>query len=569
MSKTYGAIEYNTIRVEWVITACEPHVALRLKQLFPKIRKTSLPPYRFLNTLDTCADLFWFIQRYALAITEADLDILTNRNKDYFNNIEAREKILLPNWRSPIRQGLKPGCELRHYQQQEVALLENVEKFLCVDDIGLGKTYTGIGCCLIPGALPAAVVVQTHLNIQWQEKIEGFSFLNTHAITKTTPYDIPEADIYIFKYTQLAGWVNVFAEKFFKMAIFDEIQEIRRGDESAKGRGAKCLVENVQYAIGLTATPIYNYGIEIFNIVDVLRPGLLGTRDEFTREWCEGDSKIVQDPKALGSYLRENHALLRHTKTDAYGEGGLAKFNPIVENIGYDEKPVRDVAELAKKLAITALTGSFVERGQAYRDLDIRMRHATGVSKAKYVADFVRMVIEAGEPVILGGWHRDVYEIWLKELSDLKPLMITGSETPAQKNRSKEAFINGDSKLLILSLRSGAGLDGFQHMCSTAIIGELDWSPFVHKQFFGRLDRDGQTSPVMGLYLIAEYGSDPAIVELLGLKNSQATGVLDPDVELVQVVPNKNRLKELARSFLNKKELARIEAEQAVIQVVA
>lgn len=557
--RVYGSISYNKRSNKWIIGDCEPHVSLRLKKLFPKISEFSVPPFNLIANPDTSADLFWFMQRYPLSISEKDLSFLKKENDEFYKEQADLEKILLPKYKAKLKLNFKEGCKLRDYQNQGVSLHHKVKRLLLVDDIGLGKTYEAFGACLMPGTLPAAIVVQTHLQEQWAEKALEFTNLKVHKIKKGKPYDLPKADIYIFKYTQIAGWVDIFKEGFFKMAVYDEIQELRRGTESNKGAGAKILSENVDYVLGLTATPIYNYGIEMFNIMEYIKKGALGTRYEFLREWCSGDEKIVKNPKALGAYLRENFLMLRRTRKDVGRE--MSKVNSIVQNVSYDEKAVKSAEELAKKLAITALTGDFTERGQAARQLDIKAREMTGVSKAKYVAEFIKMVVDTGEPVIVGGWHRDFYSILLKELKDYNPLMYTGTETPKQKEETKKKFIDGDSKIMILSLRSGAGLDGLQHVCSTVILGELDWSPKVHEQFIGRVDRDGQESPVVVFYLVSDYGSDPIIVSLLGLKESQSSGIIDPNKgpELKQV--NKDKLKELAKSYLSKKELDNLAKE--------
>jgi CO dehydrogenase/acetyl-CoA synthase gamma subunit (corrinoid Fe-S protein) len=125
----------------------------------------------------------------------------------------------------------------------------------------------------------------------------------------------------------------------------------------------------------------------------------------------------------------------------------------------------------------------------ASRDLDMLVRKATGVSKARGVAAYVKILLENNIPVILAGWHRDVYDIWLNELAEYKPVMYTGTESPAEKEKSKMAFVNGETNLFIISLRSGIGLDGLQQRCSTVVIGELDHSPKVHDQLIGRADR--------------------------------------------------------------------------------
>ncbi len=190
------------------------------------------------------------------------------------------------------------------------------------------------------------------------------------------------------------------------------------------------------------------------------------------------------------------------------------------------------------------------ERGQAARELDLRLRQATGIAKAANVAKFVRMLVESGETVILSGWHRDVYEIWQKELGDLGLVMYTGSESPVQKAKNKQDFIDGKAKILVLSHRSGAGLDDIQHVCSTVVIGELAWSKELHEQIIGRVDRDGQLRPVMAFIMTSLYGSDPVMMDILGIKHSQQRGVLDPGRRVVKVNNDRSRMAELARSFL-------------------
>lgn len=152
---------------------------------------------------------------------------------------------------------------------------------------------------------------------------------------------------------------------------------------------------------------------------------------------------------------------------------------------------------------------------------------------------------------MLMGWHRDVYQIWLKELARFKPVMYTGSESEAQKNEAKRKFVEGESNIFIMSLRSGAGLDGLQYRCSTVLFGELDWSPKVHEQIIGRLDREGQQEQITAIYLNTNEGSDPPMVELLGLKQSQATGIIDPGKQLEARHSDKTRIQALAERYLD------------------
>ena len=99
------------------------------------------------------------------------------------------------------------------------------------------------------------------------------------------------------------------------------------------------------------------------------------------------------------------------------------------------------------------------------------VRQMTGVSKAKYVAEFVRILLESGETRSPRRLASDVYDIWLKELAEFKPVMYTGSERDTQKEKAKEAFVDGKTNLFIISLRSGIGL--------------MDFSSGVRRSFLG------------------------------------------------------------------------------------
>jgi hypothetical protein len=85
------------------------------------------------------------------------------------------------------------------------------------------------------------------------------------------------------------------------------------------------------------------------------------------------------------------------------------------------------------------------------------------------------------------------------------------------------------------------------------VFGELDWSPAVHEQDIGRVYRDGQKDPVCAYYMVSDYGSDPIVVDVLGLKREQVEGIRDPNRPLTQeATVDPEHIKKLAASFLAK-----------------
>jgi len=546
--RTYGKIYLSEDKKHWLINNAEPHICIKLKAIFTKIAKGQTQPFKFINNDENCRELLWFTERYPLQVSDIDLNLLKKGKNKHISTVNDLEAILLPDYKPQVVK-LNDPYEARNYQLTGCEIYLKCKRILIGDDIGLGKTLIGIISCLEKVTRPCVVTVQTHLPKQWKEAIEQFTNLKVHIIKGTRPYDLPEADVYITKYSCLAGWSNVFEKGIFKSAIFDEIQELRH-DGTGKYNGAMALSDNVEYVLGLSATPIYNYGDEIFNVLSIIKKGCLGYHDDFMREWT-GYSKIVKEPQALGTYLREQLLMLRRTRKEVGME--LPPINKIVHTVGYDEGEVEKADELARKLAIKVTTGSFEERGQASRELDMLVRHATGVSKAKNVAEYVKMLLANGEPIVLAGWHRDVYEIWLEELKEFNPVMFTGTESPAQKEKAKMAFINGETNLFIISLRSGIGLDGLQKRSNIVVVGELDWSPKIHDQLIGRLDRDGQEEQVTAIYLVSEYGSDPLIIDMLGIKASQSHNIINPLQAVEEQYTDESRIKLLAQKYLSKK----------------
>lgn len=551
MSKTYGRLSYSKNDQRWIIDALEPHVSIRLKQLFPKIPKGKSGVFSIPDTPDSAADLKWFTDRYPLLHSVDEFQYLESRRNIYLNNQVLVESIKLPSHTPTGRAGLLPGQSFRNYQLVWLDFAELVKSCILIDDVGLGKTYEGLGLATLAEGRPLVIVCQPHLQKQWYEKASYFIDCSVHVAKTNTPYDLPEADIYIFKYTQLSGWVDVLSSGWVKAIAFDEVQELRHGTTTAKGIAADSICRCVPLRFGLTATLLYGYGVEAHNIFSIFLDGLLGTREEFEREWCSGEygnKKIVADPDALGAYLRENNAILRRRKKDVGQEAKQLK--PELYWIDPDHNMVDEAEALAEQLAITTLSGGFQEAGAAAREFDLRMRELTGISKAKSVAAWVRVFVESGTPVILYGWHREVYRIWMKELADLNPVMFTGSESPSQKERAKQDFISGKTDILIMSLRSGSGTDGLQYRCSTVIHGELDPSPNIHVQANGRVDRDGQEEEVFAFYAVTNYGSDPVLLDILGLKESQGRGIQDPGREKEIGQSDPNRIKRMARAFL-------------------
>lgn len=563
---TYGSLTLERgTPGRWVVSNLAPHVAIAFKRLFPRVPATATDLH-LSDTDEVRADLGWFMQRYPLATVETGE--LADGARRVADRIAERERILLPTWSPGEVPGFKPGRQPYLYQTQAARIAVNNGGLLLGDDVGLGKTISAAAALTMGAPLPAAIVVQAHLADQWARQLQAFTNLRVHVIKGTKPYDLPPADAYIFRYSNVAGWVDVIKEGIFPSVAYDEIQELRHGRGTAKGVACWGLTKQARFRLGLTATPVYNYGDEIHRVTEFVRPGLLGSAHEFTREWCAGLDRVVKDPDALGAYLRDTGYFLRRTEDDATVDASMPAPNVIDWEVAWDEGATEREEEITRQLALTVLRGDFVDAGKAARELDLKMRMMTGIAKARAVAAYVRLLLRDTPRVLLAGWHREVYTTWSRELAEFQPVLYTGSESAAGKARSVEAFTTGTSRVMMISLRSGAGLDGLQHHCRDVVFGELDWSPQVHHQVIGRLRRPGQQDQVSAHYLHTASGSDPVLLETLGVKRDQSRGINDPGAAPRAKFSDDSRIKRLAQHVLGMDAAAQHQPAQLEMEVL-
>ena len=553
----YGTLSYNRKSKCWTIKA-EPCVTELAKRLFPGCDGRGRGVARFTAHRRTIGDLNWLMLRYPLDIRESDRDrwaAALAEAREYAANRERAQQ--MPQTAIPP-DGSFAG-QLLDFQQQGLAFLLNTRRCLLADDMGLGKTVQALAFLATTAAYPAVIIAPPHLIRNWQSEIARFinpdGRLRIHVIKGLKPYPLPDADIYIIHYLLLRGWKDVLPDCGFKTAIFDEIQELRRNG-TGKYSAASLLSQACENCIGLSGTPIYNNGGEIWNVVNILDFHFLGDWESFSREWCYGyNSAVVAKPELLGQYLRREGLMLRRLKDDVLTE--LAPKRRLVQEIDWNDSVYREMMlPVVKQLSLLRATTDPAQRAIIEDAICQRQRQATGVAKAPFVAAFVRALVEGGERVLLMAHHHAVMDIYAAELKSLKPQFITGRETDAQKERAADMFMQGKTDLLCISLRSASGLNLQRASC--VVFGELDWSPAVHSQAEDRAHRIGQKDSLLCYYLVSPRGSDRDMQDALGLKVSQFVSLMGdetprPEEQLMQQSYARERIRKLVE---------RLDAEQ-------
>ena len=527
-ARVYGTLSWNRRSRCWVVKG-DPSVTELCKRLFPGSAGARRGEARFTAHRRAVGDLCWLMLRFPLQVKLADLDRWDEAVREARRYAIRQEKAARMPQAADPPEGSFEG-RLMDFQREGLAFLLQHDRCLLADEMGLGKTVQALAMLAADRLFPALIVPPPHLTLNWRE--EALRFLRAegrppriHIVTGLTPYDLPEADLYIMHYLLLRGWKEALPALPLRCVIFDEIQELRHAG-TEKYSAASLLAESCERVYGLSGTPIYNRGGEIWNVINILDFHFLGDWESFSREWCYGyGSAIVAKPDVLGDYLRREGLMLRRTKEQVLSQ--LPPKRRLVQELDWNDKvyaklmaPV--IPQIVKWKTDAALTRQ--EKNILEETISQRARQATGVAKAPWVCQFVRALLEAGEKVLLFAHHHEVMDIYRQELKAFHPGFITGRETVSQKEQAVSRFMEGKTDLCCISLRAAAGLNLQRATC--VVFGELDWSPAVHSQAEDRAHRIGQQDSLLCYYLVAPAGSDASMQEALGLKVSQFVGLM-------------------------------------------
>lgn len=565
----------------WIIAA-EPHVMRKLKRWFEGIPKDTPGDHAALQDSPVnCKDLLWFMGNMPLQVSAEDERYLRER-ADVERERERAVVRVLTGAYAPTE--FKVGITPWPFQFLPAELCLAAGGVLCADEIGLGKTLEGALLISDPRARPALVVCPKQIVKQWVDRLgEYIPGIRTHVLRTCTPYPLtrgtrgktePLPDVVISTYAKLAGWVGALSS-YVRSVTYDEVHNLchewkdsRREERIKKYEAALYIRDRVPYRIGLSGTPIKGYGGQIRTVMGVLLPDSLGTLEEFAHAQCNGDKGVkakVVDPRALGAEMIRRGVMVSRSREDVgrYLPPVTVHVHPIECDMKRLHKVKLDTIEFAKTLLRHG--GSPEAKRHAAAQIDWKLRLATGLAKAPAVMELVK-IVAARTPVLVLAWHHEVYAEYAKGLVDFEPLFFHGKMSDKQKADALKAFISGKTNILIMSHGAAEGIDGIQAVCSTIIMGELDWTyARMMKQNVGRLQREGQKHNVFVHVPVGDAGADPVIAEALGIKREQLEGIIRPDTPLVEEVQtNPAHIRQLAQDWLaaqDPKALAAIQKE--------
>jgi SNF2 family DNA or RNA helicase len=435
-------------------------------------------------------------------------------------------------------------------------LLKSSGNALLADEMGLGKTVQTLSYVATEKqTFPVLVVAPLVTLNNWEREIFKFmkkksrngriieSESSTSTIIRTgKSKDLPITDFYIINYELLYKRLSDLSKLNIRTIVCDEVHNLR-SKTTQKYKAVKKLaaLPSLSYRIGLSGTPIFNRGSEIWPIVDILRPGLLGSFKEFCEYFCyvndKGKAIVLENKRASLRNELQKHVMLRRKKSDVLKE--------LKDKVRYKEVIDADTdyyfGELGKiwtkleeeqKNAETAF-----DKSASYQRAIQSERQIAGVAKLPHVINFVKNIMEIEESVVVFCHHKVIHKLLHDSLEEFSPVSIIGGQSDKFRQEQIDKFQRGESKLMIAGLRAGnVGINLTR--AKYVIFAELDWSPAIHRQAEDRLHRIGQKNTVFAYYLIGNGTLDDHVANILVDKSYEIDSIMD---ETADTYENKDK----------------------------
>ncbi|QLH03027.1 DNA helicase [Nitrosopumilus cobalaminigenes] len=428
-------------------------------------------------------------------------------------------------------------------------LLKSSGNALLADEMGLGKTVQTLSYAATEKqTFPILVVAPLVTLNNWEREIAKFlkkKSRNGRIIESESPSvtiirtgkskELPKTDIYIINYELLFKRNDDLSKLGLKTIVCDEVHNLR-SKTTQKYKAVKKLaaLSSILYRIGLSGTPIYNRGSEIWPIIDIIKPGLLGSFKEFCEYFCyvndKGKAIVLENKRASLRNELQKHVMLRRKKADVLKE--LKDKVRYKEVIAADtDYYLEELDKIWKKVETEQKDAdSEFSKSASYHRAIQSERQIAGIAKLPHVINFVKNIMEIEESVVVFCHHKVIHKLLHESLQEFSPVSIIGGQTDSVRQDQIDKFQRGESKLMIAGIRAGnVGINLTR--AKYVIFAELDWSPAIHRQAEDRLHRIGQKNTVFAYYLIGNGTLDDHVANVLVDKSYEIDEIMDESKE--------------------------------------
>jgi hypothetical protein len=354
-----------------------------------------------------------------------------------------------------------------------------------------------------------------------------------------------EVDVVITSYALAHRDREDFARMRWHRLALDEAQKIKN-PSAASSVAIRSL--SAPRRVALTGTPIENHLSELWSIMDVLNPGLLGTARDFRERFAVPIEKLLDRDRSEHLRRMIRPFVLRRTKNDPEIAGDLPDkiemkvyCNLTVEQAAMYERATSEMlgqidaasgirrrglilAVLTRLKQICDHPALVTDENRADAILDRRS------GKSERLVEMLEEVTEEGDSALVFTQYAQMGHLLHRLLSDRLPksglFYLHGGTPQKQRDEMVRQFQESPKPaIFILSLRAG-GLGLNLTAASHVFHYDRWWNPAIENQATDRAHRIGQTRQVQVHKFIAVGTVEERIDKLLSEKTQLAESIV-------------------------------------------
>jgi len=444
-------------------------------------------------------------------------------------------------------KGLK--ADLRDYQVAGYHWLAKLSHWglggCLADDMGLGKTVQALGVLLDRAKMgPTLIVAPTSVGTNWVREAERFAPSLSPKLYRDHDRDelirdAGKGDLIITSYQLLQRDTARFSSRSWGTLVLDESQYIK--NFATKTNQSVRSIE-ADWCLAISGTPLENHLGELWSLMRLITPGLLGSWERFRKRFAEGIERDKDQERLSALSRMVRPFILRRTKSEVLTE--LPPRTEVVLSVELSpaERKKYDAARFAALADLTAPKDGDNDQKKRIRVLTWLMRLRQLASHVRLVDDkwkkssakldqFLEVIAELRE----NGHRALVFSQFVQHLSLVRAALdeakvpyqyLDGSTPPAKRQEAVDAFQRGEGDLFLISLKAGGtGLN----LTAADYVLHLDpwWNPAVEDQASDRAHRIGQTRAVTVYRLVTRDTIEEQILALHESKRELMSNLLE------------------------------------------
>ncbi|PWL33383.1 MAG: ATP-dependent helicase [Marivita sp. XM-24bin2] len=413
---------------------------------------------------------------------------------------------------------------------------------ILADEMGLGKTLQIIALLMIdppPQTAPALIVCPTSLIANWVREIRRFApslsiLVHRGAYRAGIFRDLQVASVVITTYDTMVNDVAVLSSLEWSWLICDEAQAVKNPESNR--RQALATIPR-RYAIPMTGTPVENTLLDLWSLVDLAVPGMLGERSVFEVEYpdtLEAGQGLAQltDPVILKRRVADVAGDLPEridVDLPVLLDDDLARQYELVRQSTLEKYPVAGalVATLQLQLFCAHPWLRSQDDAQDHENAHVVASDAAPLMTPKMeraIALLHEAFINRRKVIVFASYNK-IGDLLKRAGSELPAAWwgaINGSTAQEDRQSIVDEFsvFEGPACLVLNPRAAGAGLN---ITAATIVIHFTPlWNPALEAQASARAHRRGQTEPVTIYRLFYEDTVEQVMIERSAWKNDLA-----------------------------------------------